>query len=117
MHELALCQAIADTVTSHADSRPVERVTARIGHLRQVVPDTLQFCWEMSVEGSALAGCALDVVYVPAEIRCKECGHTTVLADPIMLCDHCDGANVEVLTGEEFLIESIDVSNEPHEVS
>ena len=43
MHELSLCMAIARTATDHANGRPVDRVFVRIGHFRQVVPDTLQF--------------------------------------------------------------------------
>ena len=38
MHELALAQAIADTVSRRAEGRGVELVAVRIGHLRQVVP-------------------------------------------------------------------------------
>ena len=47
MHELALCQAIVDTVERHAGGRRVEQVDVRIGHFRQVVPDSLQFSWEL----------------------------------------------------------------------
>ena len=59
VHELALCQAIVDTVTRHADGHRVERVDVRIGHFRQVVPDSLQFSWELLTDGTELAGCTL----------------------------------------------------------
>ena len=47
MHELALCGSIADIVDRRAAGRPVETVRLRIGELRQVVPDTLDYCWTM----------------------------------------------------------------------
>ncbi|MCK5756142.1 MAG: hydrogenase maturation nickel metallochaperone HypA, partial [Mycobacterium sp.] len=47
MHELSLCHAIAGVVTSHAEGRPVEVVRVRVGALRQVVPDSLLFCWSI----------------------------------------------------------------------
>lgn len=113
MHELALCKAIAETATDHAGGRAVRSIHLRIGHFRQVVPETLQFCWEMRTEGTELDGCGLVVDYVPAVVRCRECGDTSTLRDPILLCDGCDGANVELITGEEFLVESIDVEPAP----
>lgn len=109
MHELSLCNAIADTVTTYATGRPVRCVRVRIGAYRQVVPDTLAFYWEMQVAGSALAQCELDVETVPAVVSCRTCGADTTLDFPILLCGVCDGADVELVTGEEFQIESIDV--------
>ncbi len=113
MHELSLCNAIADTVTNHAAGRPVRCVRVRIGAYRQVVPDTLAFCWEMQIAGSDLAQCELEVETVPAVIACRTCGAETTLDDPILLCRNCDGADVRLITGEEFLIESIDVDPAP----
>jgi len=45
MHELSLCEAIAGVVKNHADGRHVDVVRVRIGALRQVVPESLSFCW------------------------------------------------------------------------
>lgn len=109
MHELAVCEAIADTVTGRAGGRTVRSVRLQIGHFRQIVPDTLQFYWEMHTGRSDLAGCDLEVDYIPVEIRCRDCAHTTTLTDPILLCGRCDGADVEMIRGEEFLIESIEL--------
>jgi hypothetical protein len=50
VHELSLCSAIADTVRDNTDGRRVERVNLRIGYLRQVVPETLEFCWGFITE-------------------------------------------------------------------
>lgn len=112
MHEISLCSAIATTVREHAADQEVRRVTVRIGHLRQVVPETLSFCWDLTIEGTELGGAALDVEYVPAIIRCRGCGTETTLEDPFPLCGSCDGADVELLQGEEFSIQSIDVAQQ-----
>ncbi len=110
MHELALGQAIADAVVQHADGRPVERVLVRIGHLRQVVPDSLQFSWELLVDGTELDGCALEIEHVPAVVACRTCGAETTLDLPVMACAGCGGLDVELRSGEEFLIVAIDVT-------
>lgn len=109
MHELALGQAIAETVSRRADGREVRHVTVRIGHLRQVVPDALQFAWEMLTDGTPLAGCRLEIEHIPAVIACRSCGETTTLDWPILLCARCESSDVELVSGEEFLVATMDV--------
>jgi hydrogenase nickel incorporation protein HypA/HybF len=110
VHELSLCEAIAGSVSRHADGRPVARVNVRIGHLRQVVPDTLTFCWGVLVDGTDLAGSALEVEQVPATLRCNECGTVTTLDLPILMCEACQTTDVTLLTGEELTIMSLDLA-------
>ena len=113
MHELALCEAIAATVSRHAEGQAAERVEVRIGHFRQVVPDSLQFSWELLTAGTDLAGCELVIDHVPAVITCGACGQQTTLDLPIMLCRSCDSTDVTLISGEEFQIASIDRTREP----
>lgn len=110
MHELSLCQAIAESVERHADGRTVARVSVRIGHLRQVVPDALTFSWEVLTAGTSLDGSVLDIEHVPATIECQRCHTTTTLTLPILLCPDCDSADVVVRTGEELLVVSLDLA-------
>ncbi len=109
MHELSVAQAIADTARDHAGGEPVERVSVRIGHLRQVVPDALQFAWEMLTEGTDLDGCALEIEHVPAVIACPGCGDEHTLDWPVMVCPGCSSSDVTMVSGEEFQLSSIDV--------
>ena len=112
MHELSLCQAIVDTVRQHADERPVRRVQVRIGHLRQVVPDSLLFSWEVMTADTELAGSALELEQVVAVVACRRCGARTELDVPLMVCSRCEGHDVEVVQGEELQIVAIDVVEE-----
>ncbi|HEX3461715.1 MAG TPA: hydrogenase maturation nickel metallochaperone HypA [Acidimicrobiales bacterium] len=112
MHELALCQAIADTVSQRAEGRTVTRVEVRIGHFRQVVPDSLLFSWELLTAGTHLDGCELSIDHVPAVVDCRTCGQRSTLDLPILLCRSCDSSDVALVSGEEFLISSIDRTRE-----
>lgn len=108
MHELALSQAIATTVMQRADGRHVERVEVRIGHFRQVVPDSLQFSWELLTSGTELDGCRLVIDHVPAVVVCQRCANATRLDLPILVCGICESTDVALVSGEEFLVASID---------
>jgi hydrogenase nickel incorporation protein HypA/HybF len=109
LHELSLCQAIAESVTRHARGRPVSRVLVRVGHLRQVVPDSLVWSWEVLTAGSDLEGSLLDIEHVPVTIECNRCHATTILEAPILLCGACEDADVQVLGGEELLVVSLEL--------
>ena len=84
MHELSICSAIASTAAKHAEGRPVTQVTVQIGHLRQVVPDALQFSWEVVSSTTQLKDAELVIEQVPAVVECIECGalHDSRPADP-----------------------------------
>jgi hydrogenase nickel incorporation protein HypA/HybF len=112
MHELAICEAIADSARRLAAGQRVEQVQVRIGYLRQVVPDSLQFSWELLTAESDLAGCELIVDHVPAVLDCRACGQQTTLTMPIMLCEACSSSDVTLIQGEEFQIVSLDRAQE-----
>ena len=73
MHELSLSSAIVDIVLQHAEGRQVKVIALRIGHLRQVVPDSLEFCFGFVAKGTVCEGARLEHTIVPAWIRCQAC--------------------------------------------
>ncbi len=109
MHELSICSAIATTAVKHADGRTVSQVTVQIGHLRQVVPDALQFSWEVLSSTTDLKDATLVVEQVPAVVECADCGARTTLDLPILACGQCEGFDVRLLSGEELVVVSIDL--------
>jgi hydrogenase nickel incorporation protein HypA/HybF len=109
VHELSICGSIADIVTRHAAGRAVKVINVRMGQLRQVVPETLVYCWELVCAETRLAGSRISVETVPARIRCRVCEHVTdVGAVPVFACGGCGGFDAEVVSGEEFLITSLE---------
>jgi hydrogenase nickel incorporation protein HypA/HybF len=45
-------------------------------------------------------------------VECRSCGGTSTLDLPILLCAECGSTEVELVSGEEFLIASIDRAKE-----
>lgn len=109
MHELALCDSIARTVNAHAGSKQVETIHLQIGALRQVVPETLSYCWTIVCSGRHLDGSVLEIEVVPGQVACDDCAALTVLDRFFLACSQCGGSATRVVAGEEFLITSIDV--------
>jgi hydrogenase nickel incorporation protein HypA/HybF len=112
VHELSLCDAIVGTTRQHADGQRVTQVTVRIGHLRQAVPDALQFGWQVLTDDTELKGCELVIEQVPAVVECQLCGAHTTLDMPILCCGTCESFETKLLSGEEFLMVSMDVAED-----
>ena len=109
MHELSLSTAIVNTVAKHADGRRVTVVSLRVGRLRQVVPDTLEFYFQFVARDSVCEGARLEQEVVPARLRCRGCGHTWEIEIPAFRCPGCGSSQVDVASGDEFEVESIEV--------
>jgi hydrogenase nickel incorporation protein HypA/HybF len=109
VHELSLSGAIVNTAVKHADGRPVSVVNLRVGRLRQVVPDTLDFYFGFVAQGTVCEGARLEQELVPARLRCRDCEHGWEIEFPAFRCPSCAGADAEVVSGNEFEVESIEV--------
>jgi hydrogenase nickel incorporation protein HypA/HybF len=120
MHELAVAQAIVAAAERHAEGRPVSVVRVRIGRLRQVVPEYLSFYFEVAAQESICEGAELKWERVPSRLHCSACGAEWDPAPPPareqdrlivrFRCPRCASANHRVISGDELVVESIDVT-------
>ncbi len=111
MHELSVASAVIATVERHAAGRRVTAVHLQVGHLRQVVPDSLAFYFEHVARGTVCEGARLEQEPIPARLRCG-CGHEWELDGLDFRCPACRAADAVVISGEELLVDSIDVEQE-----
>lgn len=110
MHELSLCRAIAGVVRPHAEGRRVDVVRVQVGALRQVVPESLTFCWGLVREHEAMPDAELELEFVAAQVQCRGCGRQSEIASRFSVaCPMCGSADVVVTRGEEFMVTSVDV--------
>ena len=122
MHELAIARAVVATAERHAGGRPISVVRVRVGRLRQVVPESLDFGFRVASRGSLCEGAELECERTEALLRCRDCGSEWDPAPPParedaeliprFRCPGCKGAHLRVLSGEELLVESIDVEGD-----
>jgi hydrogenase nickel incorporation protein HypA/HybF len=109
VHELSLSSAIVNTVVKHAEGRRVSVVNLRVGYLRQVVPDSLEFYFEFVARGTVCEGARLEQEAIPAVLRCGGCEREWAIELPAFRCPTCGGSEVTVASGNEFEVESIEV--------
>lgn len=109
MHELSLCRAILKIAGPAAAGRQISQIFIDVGTMRQVIPQTLVYCWGFVAKDTLLEGSELVINHVPTTVKCRECNVTSPVTQiPLLLCQECKSGNVEVLTGEEFLLRSME---------
>ncbi|HZR98252.1 MAG TPA: hydrogenase maturation nickel metallochaperone HypA [Chloroflexota bacterium] len=109
MHEMALAEGVLAVVLDAADGEPVRRVRLRVGALQAVVPDSLQFCFQLAAEGTAAADAVLELTDVPARVVCRGCGAESELRAPPFLCRQCGAADVALVAGDELLVDAVEL--------
>jgi len=110
MHEVAISRSIYDIADRAREGRRLVSVAVEVGELRQVVSETLERCWGLVTRGTPLAGSRLDIETVPAWLECRACGERTRMGSlPIRVCGTCGSTATDVISGEDFLVRSIDL--------
>jgi hydrogenase nickel incorporation protein HypA/HybF len=109
MHELSIADAILQLALTQAGTRRVTRVGVVVGHLRQVVPHALRFSFELVARDTPADGAELEIVDAPAIGRCETCGAESRLTEFPLHCADCGGLNVTIVSGEELLVDWLDL--------
>jgi hydrogenase nickel incorporation protein HypA/HybF len=112
MHELAIAASVVQIASEHARGRRVRAVRVAAGQLRQVVPDALAFAFELVAAGTPVQGAELELRTVPAVVRCRGCDARSEQHAFPLRCAACGEFDVEVVAGEELVVEELEVEEE-----
>jgi hydrogenase nickel incorporation protein HypA/HybF len=114
VHELSIAISMIDQILEEAERRgglQVEVVHLRLGVSSGVYKDALLFAYEVSCEGTPLAGSRLEIETVPLRIRCPTCGQSRPAVSLYELhCAECGTASHEIVSGREIEVASLEVA-------
>jgi len=115
MHEMGIAMQIVEiaiaSVPADLKNAQVKRVNIKVGKLAAVVPESLQFCFQIAVQDTPLCDAELNIEEIPLRIRCTDCHVEWVAHEPVFLCRKCNGKAVKMLSGRELDITSIEVED------
>lgn len=115
MHEMSIVESLLETVQSvmrEYPGRRVGEVHVRVGTLRLVVPETLQFCFAAATRGGVLDGARLVVTPVQASARCGMCGIEFAVEENWFECPGCGAAGGTLRAGNELELAGIEAVDE-----
>ncbi len=116
MHEMGIALQIIEI--SQASIPPdivnpkVERINLKLGRLSAVVADSLRFCFEAAAQDTIFSGVELNIEDIPVVIRCNDCKSETQINEPLFSCGHCGSTSIEMISGRELDIRSIELAEE-----
>jgi len=113
MHELAVTESILDITQRHAqtaNAKKVRDIYILVGQLSSIVDDSVQFYWDVIAKDTICEKAVLHFNRVPADLRCEICGTQYQLTQELIPCPSCGSNRVKILSGNEFRVESIEIT-------
>jgi len=113
MHELSIIENIVEIILAELPKhhlKKVESISLRIGEMRQVVPEALQFGFEFVSKSTPLEGAELIIENVPIKGHCFNCNHEFILKNWLENCPRCHESKVEIISGKELEIKEFEGS-------
>ncbi|MFC4679370.1 hydrogenase maturation nickel metallochaperone HypA [Desulfovibrio legallii] len=115
MHEMSIAQSLLQMAVeeiSHRGCSRLQVVSVACGALSGVVPESLQFCFEILVKDTPHEGARLEITVLPLRLRCSQCGKVfggegqDALWEPCPDCGEQFGHVVE--QGKELYLDRIE---------
>jgi hydrogenase nickel incorporation protein HypA/HybF len=114
MHELSLTQSILEIALRHAkkaDARKITHLHIVVGELSTMIDESVQFYWNIISKDTIAEGAALCFQRVPAEMQCAICQARFTIRQEGFVCPYCNSLEVRVLSGDQFLLDSIEIQS------
>ena len=115
MHEMSIALSIVEAIEAKAREEGAGRISGvdlLIGKLAGVELESLKFCFSAAAKGT-LAEDAVLVIEEPEGIgECGECGMRFPVTFYYAECPECRSLRIKIVSGEEFLIQSITIEEE-----
>ena len=122
MHEFSAACSIVETALQAARQHNAIKVTAvniEVGEFTFLVPEQLEFNFEIAGKDTILEGAQLNISEVRGVLKCHDCGFEGVSEpDPSLppqiavfaplKCPKCGSSSTEIVGGKEFFITNIE---------
>ncbi len=112
MHELSLAidmVAQLEKALSDDDSA-IEQIHLLVGVISGVEIDSFKFAFPAAAHGTRAKDAELVIEQVPMVVKCRACGRETRPGKPAAICGKCASIDVEIISGREFVVKSMEVS-------
>jgi hydrogenase nickel incorporation protein HypA/HybF len=112
MHEASITEsmlALALEKAAEAKAGKITRINLVVGELSGVVPDCVQFYFDHISKNTIADGATLNFKTKPTQIKCRKCQTVFTPADYRWTCPQCQETSVEIASGRECYMESIEV--------
>ena len=115
MHEMGIAAEIVrvamESIPEDMRGAKLEALNVKIGKLSGVVPESLRFCFDVTVKDTPFDGVRLNIEEVPIQVRCRDCNAISVIETAHFVCGQCKGGKLEVIAGRELMVTSLELAD------
>lgn len=109
MHELSIMENALAVAIEQSAGRIITRIDMAVGELTAVVPDALQFAFEVLSKGTAAESATLHVEHIPVSCHCATCDKDFIVNNFHYECPECQTVTTAIVQGQELHLISIEV--------
>lgn len=112
MHELSVTENILEIVLRHASenkAKKVRNIYLVIGDLSSIIDESIEFYWNFISENTIANDACLHFKRIQAKFKCQKCFTEYQLSPNEFSCPKCNSNQVQVIAGDEFYLEAIDI--------
>ena len=114
MHEYGVTQRIIEIVLDkikEIDTPEVKKINIMLGKLTSFVPDSIEHYFGFMTKDTPLEKAELKFKTKDLVFHCEDCKKDFTEDDMIFSCPECKGEKIQIISGNEFFIESIEVND------
>lgn len=112
MHEMALAEGILRIIEDQASARGFDRVLRvrlEVGRLAGVELEALRFSFDAVMKNSVAESAALEILEIPGQGWCVDCGKTVAINALYDACPLCGGYRVHASGGMEMRVLDLEI--------
>lgn len=114
MHEVSLMEQTLEIAIAQArsqNSTQIHHLKMRVGEVSGVVPEALNFAFDVVTQGTIAEGATLQIETVPIVCHCTHCDREFHPVDAyIYECPDCGNLSFQIRSGREIELTSLEVS-------
>ncbi|MEO0136164.1 MAG: hydrogenase maturation nickel metallochaperone HypA [candidate division WOR-3 bacterium] len=111
MHEYNVTRALVELCHQEAQKHQLNQIKVikiRIGKFTGFSPEAINFYFGYLKTGTRCENARLEFLETPIKIKCGSCDLEKEIEEPLFVCPECASPEIEVISGREFYVESIE---------
>ena len=112
MHELTFATEMVRTlqgILQKEGASEVVSISVEIGAMSGIEREPFAFCFPIAAEGTPVENARLIIDETPLSVRCTACKKDSKPEFPTVTCVECGSSEVEIVSGRDFVIKSMEV--------
>ena len=111
MHEYSVTKSLVELCIKEADKnniRTISTIHLKVGRFTGFSASSIEFYFAHLKINTKCSDAKIVFEEIPIKIACHACGKENEIDEPILLCPDCGSDKIDLLTGREFFVASIE---------